>query len=159
LDDLLLVPSSPSKKVKFNPEIKEMEDTSAHRRGLEVIRIEVRRAIEGHQRGDSEAYDMIKDIFAGRNEREGCSKDRTETKTYLLALTSHAALLSKGCSGLVKAVLACDWMGRDESFVKIYLQFLGNLASAQGGYVGMVLGMLVDYFFGGKNAHNKNPRF
>ena len=53
---------------------------------------------------------------------------------------------------MVAAVLAFEWMGRDGSFVKAYVHFLGNLASAQGAYVGMVLEMLVDHFLGGKRA-------
>jgi RNA polymerase I-specific transcription initiation factor RRN3 len=51
---------------------------------------------------------------------------------------------------LVKAILACNWIGRDEKFVRAYVHFLGSLASAQGAYVGTVLGMLVGQFYGGK---------
>jgi RNA polymerase I-specific transcription initiation factor RRN3 len=58
--------------------------------------------------------------------------------------------LLKGCSGLVTAVLACDWMGRDTGFVKAYIQFLAHLVSAQGGYLGAVLNMLTGHFHGGK---------
>ena len=128
-----------------------MEEYSPKARSLESVRGEVRRAIEAHGRGDSEGYDSIKEIFTPRRgdddeERE----DQGDMKQYLLALSSNAALLHRGCSGLVGAVLACEWMGRDEGFVKAYVHFLGSLASAQGMYVGSVLGMLVGYFPGGK---------
>jgi RNA polymerase I-specific transcription initiation factor RRN3 len=132
-----------------------MEEYQAKGRSLESIRLEVKSSIEAHLKGDSEGYDAIKEVFSPHraddedDESEGDGK--VEMQTYLLALTSYASLLNKGCSGLVKAVLACDWMGRDESFVKAYVHFLGSLTSAQGAYVGMVLGMLVGNFYGGKN--------
>jgi RNA polymerase I-specific transcription initiation factor RRN3 len=50
----------------------------------------------------------------------------------------------------VQAMIKCDWMGRDEAFVKSYVQFLGSLASSQGAYVVTVLEMLVTNFYGGK---------
>ena len=151
--DLLLVPPSPIKraKVTFNPQVEEkvMEEYSLKSRSLESVRGEVRRAIESHGRGESEAYDTIKEIFAPRRGEDAPDLAQGETKQYLLALSSNAALLNRGCSGLVGALLACQWMGRDEGFVKAYVHFLGSLASAQGIYVGSVLGMLVGHFSGG----------
>jgi RNA polymerase I-specific transcription initiation factor RRN3 len=124
---------------------------------LETTRVEVRIAIEEHVRGGSdEAYDAIKGVFepirkrSARDDREAVSSERI--KTYLLALTSCVSLLGKtagkDCSGLVKAILEAEWMGRDEGFVKIYVHFLGSLASAQGASVGAILGMLVGKFTG-----------
>jgi RNA polymerase I-specific transcription initiation factor RRN3 len=130
-----------------------MEEYQVKGRSLESVRIEVKSSIEAHLKGDSEGYDVIKEVFSPRkgDEDEEREEDkRVDMRTYLLVLTSYASLLNKGCSGLVKAVLACEWMGRDESFVKAYVHFLGSLASAQGAYVGMVLGMLVGHFHGGK---------
>ena len=156
--DLISAPPSPKKRarVTFNPEVEEkvLEEYKPKGRSFELVRAEVKRAIESHGRGDSEGYDIIKEVFAPRNSspRDESQEGKEDIKTYLLALTRYSALLNRSCSGLVKAVLACEWMGRDESFVKAYVQFLGNLASAQGAYVGMVLGMLVDYFHGGKPA-------
>jgi len=155
--DFLPAPPSPSKRVRvtFNPNIEEkvMEEYQVKGRSLESVRIEVKSSIEAHLKGDSEGYDVIKEVFSPRkgDEDEEREEDkRVDMRTYLLVLTSYASLLNKGCSGLVKAVLACEWMGRDESFVKAYVHFLGSLASAQGAYVGMVLGMLVGHFHGGK---------
>ena len=129
-----------------------MEEYSPNsRRSLEAVRGEVRRAIEGHGRGDSEAYDSLKETFAPRRGAEDESEvDQGEMKQYLLALSSNAALLNRSCNGLVGGLLACEWMGRDEGFVKAYVHFLGSLASAQGMYVGSVLAMLVGHFSGGK---------
>ncbi|TEY42732.1 hypothetical protein BOTCAL_0385g00100 [Botryotinia calthae] len=152
LDDDLEVPNPKRARVSFNPKVEEkvLEEYVAKGRSLESIRVEVKRAIEAHSKGDSEKYDSIKEVFA---QTEGDEREDTgandETKTYLLALTGYASLLNKDCNGLVKAILKCDWMGREEAFVKAYAQFLGNLVSAQGAYVGLVLGTLVDNFTGG----------
>ncbi|KAG0650810.1 RNA polymerase I-specific transcription initiation factor rrn3 [Hyphodiscus hymeniophilus] len=149
--DILSAPCSPVKRprVTFNPDVEEkvMEEYSPKLRSLESVRGEVKRAIDAHGRGDSEGYDIIKDIFAPRKEDDE-REDQGDIRQYLLALSSNAALLNRGCSGLVGAMLACEWMGRDEGFVKAYVQFLGSLASAQGLYVGSVLGMLVGNFSG-----------
>ena len=152
--DLLSVPSSPAKRprVTFNPDVKEklMEEYTPKLRSLESVRGEVRRAIEAHCRGESEEYDTIKEVFGprkGDDERE----DRGDIRQYLLALSSSAALLNRSCSGLVGAILGCEWIGRDEGFVKTYVHFLGSFASAQGLYVGSILGMLVGYFSGGRD--------
>ena len=111
----------------------------------------MRRAIEGHARGDSEGYDNIKEIFAPRRgDDDARDVDQGEMRQYLLALASCASSLNRSCKGLVGSLLACEWMGRDEAFVKAYVQLLGSLVSAQGIYVSSVLGMLVDHFLGGK---------
>jgi RNA polymerase I-specific transcription initiation factor RRN3 len=126
-------------------------------RSLESIKLEVKCSIEAHLKGDSEGYDVIKEVFSSRSaddeDEESAGDKRVDMKTYLLALTSYASSLNKGCSGLVKSILACEWMGKDESFVKAYVHFLGSLTSAQGAYVGMVLGMLVGNFYGGKTLY------
>jgi RNA polymerase I-specific transcription initiation factor RRN3 len=155
-EDLLSAPPSPNKRarVTFNPKVekKVMEEYTPKGRSLESVRAEVRRAIESHGRGDSEGCDIIKEVFASQKSsyNDESQEAKEEIKTYLLALTSYSSLLNKSCSDLVKAILACEWMGRDESFVKTYVHFLGSLASAHGAYVGMVLGMLVEHFHGGK---------
>jgi len=127
-----------------------MEEYNVRGRSLESVRAEVKRAIDAYARGNSEGYDAIKDVFAPiKGAAEESEVANEEMKVYLLALTSHASLLNKGYSGLVKAVLACEWLGKEEGFVRAYVQFLGSLSSAQGAYVGLVLGMLVGHFQGG----------
>ncbi|KAK6615367.1 RNA polymerase I specific transcription initiation factor RRN3 [Botrytis cinerea] len=160
LDDDLEVPNPKRARVSFNPKVEEkvLEEYVAKGRSLESIRVEVKRAIEAHSKGDSEKYDSIKEVFA---QTEGDEREDTgandEAKTYLLALTGYASLLNKDCNGLVKAILKCDWMGREEAFVKAYAQFLGNLVSAQGAYVGLVLGTLVDNFTGVRVSSGRLP--
>ncbi|OWP00947.1 RNA polymerase I-specific transcription initiation factor rrn [Marssonina coronariae] len=152
---LMSVPSSPNKRarVTFNPTVEEkvMEAYQAKGRSLDSIRAEVKRSIEAHTRdqGDDEGYDNIREMFAPkRSEDDEGQGSNVDLKNYLVALTSYTSLLNKKCNGLVKALLLCDWVGRDEAFVKAYVHFLGSLASAQGAYIGMVLGMLVGHFQG-----------
>ncbi|PQE10100.1 hypothetical protein CJF31_00004044 [Rutstroemia sp. NJR-2017a BVV2] len=168
-DDLLAeMPKTKRARVTFNPNVEEkvLEEYVAKGRTLESVRTEVKRAIEAHGRGDSEKYDTIKAIFTpGREGDEGDEDDEEqdsaasneEMKIYLLALTNYVSLLNKNCNGLVRAILACEWMGREESFVKVYAQFLGNLVSTQGAYVGMVLGMLVGHFTGVRLSSGRLP--
>lgn len=149
-------PPSPSKRartVTFSPVVDEkLFSQSTAIAGfapdLEAVRVDVKLALEEHIRGGKdEKYDMLKEVFGPvrrRREKEGPSNEKI--RTYLLALTSCVSLLGKNCAGLVRAVLECEWMGREEGFVKIYVHFLGNLASTQGSYVGVILSALVGKF-------------
>ncbi|OJI96334.1 hypothetical protein ASPVEDRAFT_35717 [Aspergillus versicolor CBS 583.65] len=118
-----------------------------------VVREEVRRAIQRHvSGGDSEAYDRVKEIFATsplRQDMNGMPPTNVPThntlKHHLMGLLSNVAALDRSCSGLVSAVLGSEWLGRDESYVKLYIRFLGNLAAAQGSYLASVLKMLTNY--------------
>lgn len=118
-----------------------------------VVREEVRRAIQRHVSGtDSEAYDRIKEIFSAdprRRDEDGLlSEDlptHTTLKHHLMGLLSNVSSLDRSCNGLVNAVLHSEWLGRDESYIKLYIRFLGNLAAAQGSYLGSVLKMLANH--------------
>lgn len=123
-----------------------------------VIREEVRRAIQRHLSGtDSEAYDRVKEIFSAdprRTDDDGSLPDGVPShatlKHHLMGLLANVASLDRSCSGLVHAVLGSQWLGRDEPYVKLFIRFLGNLAAAQGSYLGSVLKMLVNYLGAGK---------
>lgn len=170
-DELLSTPTKRA-RVTFNPTVEEkvMEAYSVKGRSAEVIRAEVRRAIESHKRGEGGDYDALKDVFAPRDkvepgdvdeedeDEEAAALARVDLKTYLVVLTNHVSSL-KGCTGLVRSVLACDWIGRDTGFVKAYIQFLAHLTSAHGGYLRLVLDMLVGYFLGGKSFVSKTQLF
>ncbi|KAI9371998.1 RNA polymerase I-specific transcription initiation factor RRN3 [Aspergillus egyptiacus] len=118
-----------------------------------VVREEVRRAIQRHvSGGDSEAYDRVKEIFAIsplRREANGMAPSNVPThntlKHHLMGLLSNVAALDRSCNGLVQAVLSSEWLGRDASYIKLYIRFLGNLAAAQSTYLGSVLKMLTNY--------------
>ncbi|KAL4907468.1 hypothetical protein BDW74DRAFT_124748 [Aspergillus multicolor] len=118
-----------------------------------VVREEVRRAIQRHvSGGDSEAYDRVKEIFTinpRRRDANGMPPSNIPThntlKHHLMGLLSNVAALDRSCNGLVQAVLDSEWLGRDESYIKLYIRFLGNLAAAQGSYLGSVLKVLANY--------------
>jgi RNA polymerase I-specific transcription initiation factor RRN3 len=169
--DFMPISSSPAKRartVTFNPNVEEQifsssmglddEDQSVD---VEAVRTDVKRAIEEHVRGGSEErYDNLKAIFAPMkraidSEDKGASNEKL--RTHLLALTSCVSLLGRSCSGLVKAILECEWVGRGEGFVKAYVHFLGNLASARGAYVGSVLSMLIEKFTSRKYSPTMTP--
>ena len=134
-----------------------MEEWTEPGRSLQSVKKEVKRAIEGHAKGESDGYALIKEIFTPRRRGGAAEVDDSspnkDMKTYLLALSSYASILGRNCNGLVKTILACDWMGREENFIKVYVHFLGSLASAQGSYVDLILRMLVDSFQGGMISH------
>lgn len=145
-------PTSPSTKrqkhVEFNPEVEE-QVFEPYVKDLEATRLEVRQAIDEHLRtdgkGNSEAYDTVKEIFATPPNDSDAPSPKC-VSTYLQALTACVTLLNRKCNGLVKIVLGMQWLGRDERFVKQYVSFLGNLVSAQGSYVPVVLEACVSKF-------------
>lgn len=152
-DDNLLVTANPMKRartVTFNPLVQEQLFTSSPEASadLEDVRRTVRKALDEHIRpgGDDARYDGIKEIFSNRSRTTQGKAENDIMRAHLLALTSCVSLLGKNCSGIVRAVLDSEWVGRDEAYVRAYVSFLGNLASAQGVYVGSILSMLVGKF-------------
>ncbi|KAI9840248.1 MAG: hypothetical protein M1837_001831 [Sclerophora amabilis] len=145
-DGSCLAPSSSGKrsKVAFDPEV-QVQVVGEWEKGLELIRTEVRHGIERHRAGDNEIYDRLKEVFTTAAEAEDAPTPMT-LRNHILALGANVSLLNKSCSGLVHAVLQCDWLGRDEAFVGLFIRFLGNLLSAQGSYLGAVMSMLIGKF-------------
>ncbi|EQB57333.1 RNA polymerase I-specific transcription initiation factor RRN3 [Colletotrichum gloeosporioides] len=148
-------PSSPTKRRKVF--INEMNNRVFEfgGRSMDEVNAEVRKALEEHLMGEDEEYDNLKEIFANDKQRylppvAGEEEDTLkpqELKCYVLALTSCVPLLkNKACNGLVRTVLQVSWLGRDEDFFKVYIQFLAALISAQGSYLTHVLSMIVEKF-------------
>ncbi|KZF26023.1 RNA polymerase I-specific transcription initiation factor RRN3 [Xylona heveae TC161] len=132
-------------KVAFDPDVEVRVLGAEWEKGLELVREEVRRALERHAVGDSSEYDRVKEIFTTARLSAGDdAPSPTTVKNYTIALLGNVSHLNRTCSGLVHAALGCDWLGRDESYLAIYVRFLGNLASAHGSYVRPILAMLVD---------------
>lgn len=152
-NDTLSSSQGKRQKVAFDPdvEIRVLEDWNE--KGIELVREEVRRGIEKHLAGNNAAYDQLKQLFSAKPFEEDAPSTRLLQK-YLHALTGHASWLDKNCSGLVHAVLDCQWLLRDESFVQSYIRFLGGLLSAHGGYTGLVLRMVVQNFVSCRCLHN-----
>lgn len=163
-------------RVKFEPEVEvrflkdERERNAGNKersggnggevgKSTAVVREEVRRAIQRHVTGTaSEAYDRVKEVFLADPKKAGDDEEGDEEfelpspeslRNHLLGLLSNVSALDRRCNELVNAVLGSEWLGRDESYVKLFVRFLGNLAAAQGGYLGPVLKMLVNGFADG----------
>ncbi|PHH72010.1 hypothetical protein CDD82_6220 [Ophiocordyceps australis] len=124
-------------------------------RCMDDFRLEVRKALEEHLRGEDEEYHLLMSFFANDKQRYlppvvGQADDTLqphELQSYVTALTSCMPILKdKECAGLVKQILQCSWLGRDYAFVKAYTHFLEALISAQGSYLNAVLSMLVAKF-------------
>lgn len=145
-------PSKRKKTVHFDMSLN--MTTEIGKRSLDATKTEVRKALEGHARGQNEDYNDLKDVFANDRQRylapiAGEEEDTLkpeELVVYVVALTTCAPLLNKSCSALIKTILQCSWVGRDELFLKAFVQFLAALVSAQGSCMEPVLAMIVDKF-------------
>ncbi|KAF4123446.1 hypothetical protein GMORB2_6147 [Geosmithia morbida] len=124
-------------------------------RTMDEIKREVREALEEHRRGNDGPYDSLKELFSNDRQRylppvAGEDDDTLkpqELRAYVMALTSCMPMLKdKECNGLVKTILQCSWLGRDDEFLRVYTYFLAALISAQGTYLLPVLSMMVENF-------------
>jgi len=151
------LPSSPIKKRKtvvFNESLNMVQDISGRDgiKTLDEVKREVRAALELHKRGDDEEYDTLKHLFAQATPPEDAEVEAQADPNsknlgiYVVALTALAPMVERTCSGLVKSVLRCRWLERDDSFARAYIQLLAALSSVQGSLIAQVLGMMVDNF-------------
>lgn len=113
-----------------------------------MVSIDVAQAISKHEVRDDAEYDRLKEVFTTSPTADN-APSTAELRSVVLELICNSSRLNRSCSGLIHAVLASDWVGRDEAFVALFIRFLGNLVSAQGLYVGAVLSMLVQKFCSG----------
>ncbi|KAG9233249.1 RNA polymerase I-specific transcription initiation factor-like protein rrn3 [Amylocarpus encephaloides] len=163
----LSVPVNPSKRarVTFNPNVEEkvLMEYTPQGKSLDVVRAEVRRALESHARGDNEAYYGVKAVFSNSSEDGGgvdeVADRRANIKSYVIALTSFTSSLDKSTGDMVDSMLNCEWLGRDEMFVKVYVHFLGSLVTAQGGFMPLVLENLVENFYGIRLSSGRLPGY
>lgn len=157
VDGVDVQPKKKKARVTFEPEVEVrlLRDESQKERkksgkSTAVVREEVRRAIQRHVSGtESEAYERVKEVFVAdpkkdAEEREIELPTHESLRNHLLGMLSNVSALDRRCNELVNAVLGSEWLGRDESYVKLFVRFLGNLTAAQGGYLGPVLRMLVN---------------
>ena len=148
---------SPRKRQKVEFDLNNIEIHEIGVRTVDEVKQEIRKALDEHTRGDDEEYDTLKEILSGKqklmydDEDEDADptlpeKRRQELKVYLVALSSFTPRLGRSASGLVKSVLQCQWIGRDEQFARVYTQFLASLVGAQGSCLTQVLSTIVDKF-------------
>lgn len=140
------IPSSPSKRsrVTFDSDVEYVSAEDDEEVDPQLIREQVRRAIQRHIAGDDEeAYENVKHILSADPKKENAPSPKL-VFAHLQAVLAHISSLDKSCNGLVNAVLFCEWVGRDEKFVNLYVKVLGNLAAAKSGFLGKMLHSLVE---------------
>jgi RNA polymerase I-specific transcription initiation factor RRN3 len=164
---------SPSRKrvrVVFDLENIEVHEIGA--RPIMEIRNEIRVALDRHAQGEDEEYEQLKQTLRGKSVSYDDASDeedddddedddhedhsekggntvaiaKQELKGYYIALAIFAPRLGRSCDGLVRSLLQCQWLGRDDQFAKIYIQFLAALVSAPGARLTQILAMIVDKF-------------
>ena len=134
----------------FNEDLNMVKDISS--KSLEEAKREVKQALEGHSRGDDEDYDNLKELFSPSSKQLTPDDEDEEAPkpqdliVYVVALSGYAPLLGRSCSGLLRSVLRCAWLERDENFARAYIQLLAALSSVQGSFFTQVLTMMVDKF-------------
>ncbi|KAI1381707.1 RNA polymerase I-specific transcription initiation factor RRN3 [Hypoxylon crocopeplum] len=150
-------PQNPRKRQRVEFDLNNIEIHEIGARSVEEIKQEVRKALDRHDQGNDEDYDMLKDTLSGKQTSYDDDEDddtdpslpakrRQELKVYLVSLASFSPRLGRSCDGLIKGVLRCQWLGRDDQFAKIYVQFLAALVSAQGPRLTQVLSSIVERF-------------
>lgn len=155
IDDMNEAPESPTKRRRVFFDDAQNIVHEFGNRTMDEIKREVREALEEHRRGNDGPYDTLKELFNNDKQQylqpivgeEDDTLKPHELRAYVVALTScMPTLKEKECNGLVKTILQCSWLGRDEEFLKVYTYFLAALISAQGSYLLPVLSMMVDNF-------------
>ncbi|KAL4726014.1 DNA independent RNA polymerase I transcription factor [Fusarium chlamydosporum] len=155
LSDPVDAPESPTKRRKVIFDDIRNVTYEVGRRTMDEVKLEVRTALEEHLRGNDGQYDTLKELFASDKQRylppvvgeEDDTLKPHELQVYVVALTGCVPILKdKACNGLVKTILNCSWLGRDDAFVKVFTHFLAALVSAQGSYLSPVLAMMVEKF-------------
>jgi RNA polymerase I-specific transcription initiation factor RRN3 len=131
-------------KVQFNDADNKTE-LFWNEKSAQLVREEVRRAIESHLAGNSTAYDSLKSLLTGKPTADD-SPSPTLLKKYIDALGASSQLMRKRCDSLIKAVLSLSWLGRNEEFLKAYRRLLANLISANGDFTAYFLECLVRDF-------------
>ncbi|RYC54350.1 hypothetical protein CHU98_g11858 [Xylaria longipes] len=111
-------------RVEFDLENIEIHEIGA--RSVEEIRKEIRDALDRHAQGEDGEYDLLKQTLQGKSvsydddededdiDPVAIAKQRQELKGYFIALTPFASRLGRSCDGLVRSLLQCQWLGRDD---------------------------------------------
>jgi RNA polymerase I-specific transcription initiation factor RRN3 len=141
------IPPSQAKrrKVTFDPDVDVHIMSDATEKSMELVDEEVRRALEKRAAGDSTTYDQLRSILTEKPTSSRALLSR-QLQKYILALTHNVPLLDHKCQGLVHAIIDCQWITRNEQFVRSYRHLLRSLLSVHPGFTSTVLTMLVEMF-------------
>lgn len=132
------------RRVTFDPEVDVHILADPNEKSQELVGEEVSRALEKHAAGDATGYDVLRSLFTLKPTSPDAPLSGLLQK-YIIALTRNVTSLDTS-RGLVHAVLDCQWIARNDDFVRSYRQFLRSLLSIHPGFTSTVLGMLVDMF-------------
>ncbi|EHL03630.1 putative RNA polymerase I-specific transcription initiation factor rrn3 [Glarea lozoyensis 74030] len=152
---LISHPPSPSKRarVTFKDDVEEkvMVQYAVKGRNLEVIRTEVRRALENHARGDSVGFDVIKEVFAKRREDdddedeedEEESQKRADIRAYVRRIVRQILRTVPGKSGKLTRLLCWDCTGdaSDELLWRVHvaIKYLLRLIPSASGILSPII--------------------
>lgn len=147
-------PSRPKKRTK-NKSDSDIDDRTMgdFEKVPQLIREEVRCALEQHAQGDDDGYLCIKKIYASKRMIED-EPSTAKLRLYTMALLGNVSSLNRSRSELVHTVLNSKWLGRNEDYATLFVRFTANLASTQGVFLVDVLQMLVDNLTAGKLTEN-----
>jgi RNA polymerase I-specific transcription initiation factor RRN3 len=140
-------------RVSFDPhtQVRPLTDMVLHEKPLSLVREDVWRALDRHQRGDDHEYNRLRHILHKSNDPVDDSNiQNTLLQKYFVALTSNSHMIGRNCGGLVSAILDCDWLQRDEYFLIDFQQFITTFLASQSSYVPMVLSWMMQKFSNGE---------
>ncbi|KAK4993257.1 DNA independent RNA polymerase I transcription factor [Elasticomyces elasticus] len=155
LDDDLSSSQAKKRNVAFDEKVDVRTIQDWTEKSQELIKEEVRHTIERHLAGDDTGYEQLRRLFTTAPFEEDAPSTKL-LKRYVVALTSHVRLLG-GCQALVHSVCECSWLGREESFISLFIRFLDTLISRHGGFLSGVLEELVRKFAGLKSSLGRLP--
>lgn len=110
----------------------------------QMLRAFVNKALDDKAEGNFAGYEDLRRQFAAKSDTKDAPSS-LQLQNLLSALTCNVSRLDSSNSSLVMSVLDSVWVSRDESFVRCYTRFLGNLISAQSNYLPLVMTMLIQH--------------
>ncbi|KAL1916898.1 uncharacterized protein VTP21DRAFT_5095 [Calcarisporiella thermophila] len=136
-------PASETKAEDLLPRAqKSLEDEEGYRRGLVMMTAYITNAIKQKDKGLSTPYEEIIRELSIKPSADDAPTP-LKLRQWIHALSGSISLLNRSCYSLVRAILAINWCMRDNSFVRAYISFLGDLVSSHAYYVVPVQKMLV----------------
>jgi RNA polymerase I-specific transcription initiation factor RRN3 len=149
-------------RVSFDPHtrVRPLTDTLLNEKPLSLVREDVWRTLERHQRAtggaDDREYARLRHILQHSNDPvDDSAVSNTLLQKYFVALTSHSHMIGRNCGGLVAAAMDSDWLLRDEHFFVDFQQFITTFLASQSSYVPMVLAWILNKFGNGACARRQ----
>lgn len=131
------------RRVTFDPSVHVRILPDAYEKSLELVGEDVRRALEKHVDKDSASYEEIRSLLLAKPTSASAPSTSLLHK-YIIALSNNVPLLDSRSSGMVHAIVDCQWATRSESFIRSYRHLLRSILSLHTGYTESVLTMLIE---------------